>query len=201
MQTKFARISVADYLDGEAESPLKHEYVDGEIYAMAGASRRHNQLVSKILLRAGIAASGTENCQVFGSDMKLYVEARNSFYYPDLSVSCDPDDRDERYLSRPCFIVEVLSPATASTDRREKRMSYETLPSLREFWIVEQDRLRVDVYWRQAGVWLAQAFTQPTDTVESSCLGLRVALSDIYAGVELPTGVAEPEPPEYAVIY
>lgn len=201
MRPELARISIADYLVGEAKGERKHEYVDGEIYAMSGASRRHNLLASNIHVQAGWAAKRKPHCQVFGSDMKLYVEARNSVYYPDLSVCCDPEDRDERYLIRPCWIVEVLSPSTANIDRREKRMSYETLSSLREYVILDQDRMRADVYRRQAGVWLAQRFDQPHEVVECSCLDLRLSLGDIYAGVELPpAGVSEPESPDYELI-
>jgi Uma2 family endonuclease len=105
--------------------------VDGEVYAMAGAKRRHNLLATN-LVHAARAAAGLGDCQVFGSGMKVYVEAHNCFYYPDLSVCRDRDDRGELFLTRPCFIVEVMSPATASVDRREKRASYATLESLRE---------------------------------------------------------------------
>lgn len=192
MNPKPAHVSIAEYLASEAQSPRKREYVDGEIFLMAGASRRHNQIASNLHILAGNAAKRTGSCQVFGSDMKLYVEVRNSFYYPDLSASCDPGDTHELYLTRPCFIVEVLSPSTASIDRREKRSCYETLSSLREYVIVDQNRMRIDVYSRRAGVWLVQTFTEPDGIVESSCLGLSVTVRQIYEGVELPApGVAE----------
>lgn len=197
MQRKRAHISVAEYLASEAKSARKREYVDGEIFVMAGASRRHNQIVMNLLICAGNAAKATSGCQVFGSDMKLYVESRNSVYYPDLSASCDPTDDNEGYLTRPCLIVEVLSPSTASIDRREKRSCYETLTSLHEYFIVDQDRRRVNVYSRHAGVWLVQVFDQPVDVIEFSCLDLRMTLQQIYEGVELPPpGVAE-EMPDY----
>jgi Uma2 family endonuclease len=201
MLPRLMPISVDDYLAGEAQGPRKHEYVDGEIYAMAGASRRHNVLASNIHVRAGNAAHRTPNCQVFGSDMKVYVETRNSFYYPDLSACCDPTDRNEQFLARPCFIVEVLSPSTASIDRREKRPSYETIPSLREYVIVEQNRMRVDVYRRRGERWEVEALFQPNDVVESSCLGLRLTLGDIYQGVDLPIGMAEPDPADDPLVW
>lgn len=136
---------------------------------------------------------------MFGSDMKVYVEAHNSFYYPDVSVCCDGNDRNELFLTRPCFIFEILSPSTASIDRREKRASYCTLESLREYVIVDQDQPRVEIYRREAGGWQGYLLNQPDDVVESSCLGLRLTLSQIHAGVEFPpAGVSEPEAPEYA---
>lgn len=202
MQPKPAPLSLAEYLDREEKSPVKCEYVNGEIYAMSGAKRRHNLIAANLLYRARGAATGRRSdCQVFGSDMKVYVETHNSFYYPDLSVCCDPSDRDDLFLSRPCFIVEVLSPSTALIDRREKRASYTTLESLREYVMVDQDRMLVEIYRRESNGWRGYLLNQPDDVVESTCLGLHVSLQQIYEGVELPPpGVAEPEPPEYAAI-
>ncbi|MDE2150095.1 MAG: Uma2 family endonuclease [Gammaproteobacteria bacterium] len=193
MQRARAYISVSDYLAGELRSPIKHEYVDGEVYAMVGASRRHNLLVTNLLRLAANAALKRPPCQVFAADMKVRVEADNAFYYPDVSGSCDPDDREEYFLTRPCFIVEVLSPATAAIDRREKRLAYRTLASLKEYVVVDQDRRRVDVYCAGDGGWHAETLTQ-SGTFELSCLGLRLSLDQIYQGVELPHEVAEAGP-------
>ncbi len=199
MQRKPAPLSPAEYLDREGKTPAKCEYVDGEIYAMSGATRRHNLIASNLVYRARDAAGNGTGCQVFGSDMKIYVEAHNSFYYPDLSVCCDHNDRNELFLVQPCFIVEVLSPSTASIDRREKRASYATLESLREYVIVDQDRMRVELYRRESDGWRGYVLNLPEDVVESSCLGLRLALRQIYEGVEFPpSGVAEPEAPDYS---
>ena len=127
MRPKPAPLSPTEYLDREEKSPVKSEYVNGEIYTMSGAKRAHNLIASNLVYRARGAAIGRHSgCQVFGSDMKVYVEAHSSFYYPDLSVCCDPSDRHDRFVARPCFIVEVLSPSTALIDRREKRASYTT---------------------------------------------------------------------------
>jgi Uma2 family endonuclease len=193
MQHARAHISVSEYLEAELRSAVKHEYVDGEVYAMAGASRRHNLLVTNILRMVANAALTRPPCQVFAADMKVRVQARNAFYYPDVSGSCDPGDREEYFLTRPCFIVEVLSPSTAAIDRREKRLAYRTLDSLKEYVVVDQDRRRVDVYRAGAGGWRAETLSD-AGTFELSCLGLRLSLDEIYDGVELPPEVAEPEP-------
>lgn len=199
MPSKLVPIRIEDYLAFEERTPLKHEYVDGRIYAMTGAQRRHNLIVSRLLCRARLAADARPPCQVFASDMKLYVQPRNSIYYPDIVACCDPDDREEIYVIRPCFIVEVLSPSTTGIDRREKRMSYETLPSLREYLIVSQDRMRVELYQREEAGWQGYLLRQPDDLIWSSCLQLRMTLAELYADVELPPpGVAEEAPPEYA---
>jgi Uma2 family endonuclease len=196
MQPKPPPLTPTEYLKREEGSATKNEYVDGEIYAMSGAKRRHNLIAANILGHAWREA-GARGCQAFGSGMKVYVEAHNSFYYPDISVCCDASDKDERYLTRPCFIVEVLSPSTASIDRREKRASYATLDTLHEYVIVDQDRMRVDLYRREAEGWRGYVLTQPEEVVESSCLKLKLTLAQIYEGVVFPIGVAEEEA-EYA---
>ena len=194
MQPERAYLSFADYMASEEKTPHRHEFVDGEMYAMSGSSRPHNLLQSNLHLLTGNAAKRTANCVVLGSSMKLYIEKRNSVYYPDLTVACDPSDNDDSYLTRPCFVVEVLSPSTAHIDRREKRVSYQTLPSLQEYLIVEQDRMRAYLHVRRAGVWLARILTQPEDIVTCSCLNLRMTLQEIYDGVLFPPfGVEEPQ--------
>jgi Uma2 family endonuclease len=194
MPAELSLITFADYLAREERSSRKHEFVDGEMFAMSGATRRHNQLQSNLQLLTGIAAKRTTNCLVFGPNMRVYVEKRNCGYYPDLTVSCDPSDDDRLFLLRPCFIVEVLSPATAHIDRREKRSAYETLPSLQEYLIVEQDRMRAHLHFRRAGAWLVRVLAQPDDIVICSCLNLRMTLHEIYDGVVLPPfGVEEPQ--------
>lgn len=198
MQPKPTPLTPTEYLEREEGSPVKNEYVDGEIYAMSGAKRRHNLIAANILGHAWREATA-RGCQAFGSDMKVHVEAHNCFYYPDVSVCCDRSDKDEAYLTHPCFIVEVLSPSTANIDRREKRASYATIESLREYVIVDQDRMRVDLYRREANGWRGYVLTQQEEVVESSCLNLKLTLAQIYEGVELPIGVAEEEATEYAI--
>jgi len=197
MQPKPLPLTPREYLEQEERSPNKNEYMNGEVYAMSGAKRRHNLIATNVLGLAWSTAAG-RGCQVFGSDMKVYVEAHNAFYYPDVSVCCDPNDKDELFLARPCFIVEVLSPSTASIDRREKRASYTTLDSLREYVIVDQDRMRVELYRRESSGWRGYVLTSLDDAVESSGLEGRMTLAQIYGGVELPVGVSEEETHEYA---
>jgi Uma2 family endonuclease len=200
MKPKPAPLTPAEYLDREVTSPVRSEYLNGEIYAMSGAKRTHNLIASNLVYRArGAVAGGGSDCQVFGSDMKVYVEMHNSFYYPDLTVCCDPDDRHDLFVARPCFIVEITSPGTALIDRREKRASYTTLESMREYAIVDQDRMHVELYRRESCGWRGYVLNQPDDVVASSCLGLCLSLRQIYEGVELPApGVGEPGLQEYA---
>lgn len=189
-QAALSRLSADDYLRQELRSPIKHEYVDGQIFAMAGATQRHNLIVGNIFAPAKF--KGRErNCRVFAADMRVQVAARNSFYYPDVAATCDQADKEELYLARPCLIVEVLSPSTAATDRREKRLAYCALGSLREYWLVDQDRRSVEIYRRADSGWTVENL-DTTGVVESGCLGLRLSLDEIYEGVEIPPAVAEP---------
>ena len=124
-------IGEQEYLDGELHGELRHEYIDGQVYAMTGASRAHGLIVNA-LAYALTPGARRKQCQLFTSDMKvrLKVGGKTLFYYPDLVLSCDPDDREPYFSRSPCLIIEVLSESTARIDRREKLLAYQTLPSL-----------------------------------------------------------------------
>lgn len=150
MSTATARatpISIDEYLDGETRAEIKHEYLDGEVVAMGGASARHG-LVAGALYAALLPHARRKHCQLFIADMKLKVDHSNQtyFYYPDLLLSCDADDREPYYRRRPCLIVEVLSPSTERIDRREKLFAYQTIPSLREYLLVDVDKRSIEIY-------------------------------------------------------
>jgi len=184
MQLTAQRMSVQEYLAMEERDGTRCEYVDGEVFAMSGPSRRH-QLIAGNLHR--ITANAARNrCQVFFAGMMVRVEAHNSLYLPDVFGCCDPDDSEERYVSSPCFIIEVLSPSTAHVDRREKRLAYSSLKSLDEYVLVSQQRMHVSVYRSDSGSWASQVLELPADMLELKCIELRVSLADIYEGVPLP---------------
>lgn len=200
MQARPARISSDEYLRWEAQNEYKSEYVDGEVYAMSGANRRHNVLCSNMLYHAADAAKARAGCQAFGPDMMVRIVNAHCFYYPDLSVCCDPDDKHETYLVRPCFLVEVLSPSTARIDRREKRTHYLTLSSLHEYAMIDQNRMRIDLCRREGAVWRDYLLDRPDDVLESSCLGLRLTLAQIYDGVDFAAFGVKEQAAEYEVL-
>ncbi len=181
-------VSVDDYLSGEPHSEMRHEYIDGQVYAMTGASRAHGLIVNA-LAYALTPGARRKQCQLFTSDMKvrLKVGGKTLFYYPDLVLSCDPDDREPYFSRSPCLIIEVLSESTARIDRREKLLAYQTLPSLMAYWLVEQDALRVETY-RRANDWQVQYHEQGDINVD--CLDQTVLLADIYQDVSAPAGGA-----------
>jgi len=146
-------MTVEEYLRTEETSPVKREYVDGRVFAMTGANRRHNIIAGNIF--AGLHAFlNSTPCRPYMEAMKARVKAANCFYYPDVMVACDRFDAESVYTEEPILIVEVLSPSTAAVDRREKLVNYMKIPTLREYLIVHQSRRRVEVYRKgEDGIW------------------------------------------------
>ena len=181
-----APISIEDYLEGEQHTDTKHEYLAGQIVAMGEASDRHG-LIAGALHAALLPAARRKACQLFIADMKVRVDhdGESYFYYPDLLLSCQPDDRESAYYRRhPCLLVEVLSPSTERIDSREKLLAYRLLSSLREYLLLRQDRVQADLYQRSdAGRWQHHTFTQPGDLLALRCLDAAVSLRDVYADV------------------
>ncbi len=184
-------LSVADYLALEERSEIKHEYINGEIYAMAGASVRHNQIAGNLFARLLTHLRGSP-CQVFFADVKLHLQEQGEeiFYYPDLMVCCDPNDRDPYYRTRPCLLVEVLSEGTARIDQREKLFAYARLDSLQAYLLLEQDRIGAALHWRENGDWRRAEFNEPHAKLTLPCAGLTVTLAELYEG----TGLLETPP-------
>lgn len=144
------------YLAWEAEQTERHEWVDGEVFAMTGARDAHNRIAGNIFVALKLAMKGTA-CRTFMADMKLHVEADDSAFYPDVFVSCDPRDREPQAdlaKRHPGLIVEVISESTGAYDRGRKFEAYRRLPSLQEVLFVEQDRRHVDLFRRnREGRW------------------------------------------------
>ncbi len=148
-------ITVEEYLTMEETASVKHEYIDGRVFAMTGANRRHNVIAGNIFTALHLFL-GDSSCQVYMEAVKARVEAANCFYYPDVMVACDSyeDDEESAYTEEPVLVVEVLSPSTASTDRREKLVNYMRIPTLREYLIIHQRRRKIEVYRKnEDGSW------------------------------------------------
>ncbi len=168
-------LDVDEYLCGEQDSPIRHEYVAGQVYAMAGADEAHNRISLNM---------------AFHLRARMRVTACEAFYYPDVMLSCEPGDLKALYKTAPCLIAEVLSPSTEAIDRREKLIAYRTLPSLRHYLLVAQDRRWVEVYTREAdGGWLHTVHTVHTVhtdgalTFDCGGLTLGLTLADLYEDV------------------
>ena len=172
-------ISVEEYLEGEKTSPVKHEYVHGRVFALAGASDDHNRVAGNIFALLWGAAN-RQGCRIYISDMKVRTPD-GRFYYPDVMAVCQ-DDANDYYKENPCLIVEVLSRSTAGMDRREKAEAYFTLPSLTTYLMVDSQTQHVEGYIRTPEGWKAQTWSE-ADEVAFGCLETSLRFSDIYAGL------------------
>ena len=173
-----------EYLHIEAQSPIKHEYIDGQIYAMAGASDPHVTIALNLatLLRSHVRGSG---CRVYISDMKTRIETLNRFYYPDVLVTCDPRDLETPNHKRfPTLIVEVLSDSTEAFDRGDKFADYQTLESLREYVLINTKRQRVECFRRNdEGLWVLQFYTPQQTSFRLDSIGFEGILDALYEDV------------------
>jgi Uma2 family endonuclease len=190
-QQRSAMVSLQDYLRSEEQSEWKHEFVDGEVIEMTGASTNHQLIVSNLVgtLLQHIKAT---DCNVFPG-IKVHVELMNSVYYPDVVVRCGRPLGNVHMLTDPTLIVEVLSGSTALVDRREKRVAYRALPSVREYVIVDQYRQHVEVFRKdESPHWLEREHEVNIGTSEVifksllSCGQLVIPLREIYAGTNIP---------------
>ena len=178
-------LSPAEYLALDRRSEVKHEYLDGAVFAMTGASLRHNRIVSNLggifyqRLRGG-------RCTAYVADLRLQVTATGFYTYPDLVVVCGEPQLADAHLDtilNPTLIVEVLSPSTEATDRGSKFAHYRTIESLAEVVLVAQERVQVERYTRQPeGGWLLFEARHLEDRLPLSSIGVELVLADVYEG-------------------
>jgi Uma2 family endonuclease len=178
-------LSIGDYLELEACSPQRQEYLAGYCYAMTGGSQAHNLVTVNLTFRLR-QHLGVGACRVFSSDMKVFIESLQTFYYPDLAVSCAPETRSPYFIESPCLVAEVLSPGTERQDRNEKRDHYRQLGSLREFVLVDPRCRWVQVDRRsQTGRWETELLSG-SQTLRLTSVDLALPLDWIYEGLESP---------------
>jgi Uma2 family endonuclease len=173
-----------DYLAFELSAEQRHEYVEGQIYAMAGRSERHNRIAGNVFFQLRSVTRGGQ-CGVFISDMKLKIAQQQAYYYPDVMMVCDTQDNGEYYKQQPCFIAEVLSPGTANTDRREKLLAYQKISSLRYYLLISANQLRVEYFVLDTQNEWQTALLEADETLAIDCADYHAILkvSDIYEDV------------------
>lgn len=185
---QLADISEVDYLAGEELPGPRHEYVAGQIFAMAGATKTHGTIAGNIFFRLRAELRGTP-CRAWVADMKVNVATAHAYYYPDVVATCaDEDlrsDSPQSFVTAPKLIVEVLSPSTEKTDRREKLLAYRQLSSLQEYVLVDQERQWVEVFRRSAAGWMQEIATAG-DAITLSSLGMTLAVAAIYEDADVP---------------
>lgn len=177
-------LSVADYLAGEENAGERHEYLAGEVYAMSGASARHNAICLNLASALHRHLAGGP-CRVFMADLKvrLSVNDEDYFYYPDIMVACQPSDNASHFRTEPSVLVEVMSPSTERVDRREKLFAYRTLDSLREYVLIGQDTPEVVAYVRNGQTWSTQR-PDGAGVLNIPSLSFSIPVAELYRGLE-----------------
>ncbi|AUT03366.1 hypothetical protein CLI64_24740 [Nostoc sp. CENA543] len=177
-------VTPEEYLQLEEQGQEKHEYINGYIYAMAGASDPHVTIAGNLfaLLRNHVRGSG---CRVYMSDMKARIESLNRFYYPDVMVTCDQRDQETpNYKRFPCLIVEVLSDSTEAFDRGDKFADYQVLESLQEYVLINTKRQRVECFRRnEPGLWILQSYTSAQESFSLNSVKFEGTMAALYEDV------------------
>jgi len=176
------KISLEDYLEGEKSSEIKHEYIYGEVFAMAGTSDRHNRIAGNLFSKIDSHLSDSD-CETFIESVKLRADAQ-TFYYPDVMVSCDRSPESSYYREEPILVIEVLSRTTERTDRNEKLTVYKNIPTLQEYVIVWQEKIQIEIHHRQPdGNWLTYIYSENDDEIELQSVNPKIKIEEIYRRV------------------
>ncbi len=176
-------VSVEDYLAAEELSEVRHEYLGGLVYAMAGETRAHNTIALNLAVAIRQHLKGGR-CKAYMSDIRVNLSIRDDayYYYPDLVVTCDPRDTDPRFVRHPKLIIEVMSPSTERVDKREKFFAYTTIESLEEYVLVAQTPAEITLY-RKADGWRAQKVVGLEAQFTLASLQLTLPVAAVYEGL------------------
>lgn len=184
------RIGIEEYIEGENSTEIRHEYIYGEVYAMAGASDKHNVIIGNIFgnLWGHLREA---RCQPFSENMKLKADEL-TFYYPDVMVACDENPKSIYYRQEPILLVEVLSPSTERVDRTEKLNIYRNIPTLQEYLIVWQDKVYAELHRKQAdNSWETEVYDEIDSEIRLDSVDLNLTLAEIYRRVNFTKLIAE----------
>lgn len=186
MAVRSTYISESQYLQSERQSQTKSEYLAGQVFAMAGASIEHAAIVLNIAAEL-LAQLRSRGCRVFTQDVRVKVEQASAYFYPDVVIVCgQPQLEDEQRdtLLNPVVVIEVLSPSTEIFDRSVKFFAYQKLPSLREYLLVAQDKVRVEHFIRQPdGQWLQREYTQAEEVIHLTSVNIDLPVQTVYEGI------------------
>lgn len=178
-------LTAKEYLEWESQQETRHEYCDGEVFAMAGGTKNHDELAFNVR-RLLIDKVESDGCRMSGSDVKVMVKEGLFFRYPDLSVSCDErDEGSDTFYTFPKLIVEVLSDSTEAVDRAEKFQEYIQIPTLEEYVLISTKRMLVECFRRGKGrMWLYFPYREG-ERVEIASMGVELPIEKLYRNVRL----------------
>ncbi len=184
LKEHYPQFTPDEYFAWEEQQLERHEYIDGEVYAMSGGTQNHSNIALNFggLLKSHLRGSG---CRTFNSDLRIKIFESNKYVYPDLSVTCDQRDKTTpQYISHPCLVVEVLSPSTEAYDRGNKFRMYRLNPSLRDYVLVDTNKMAIDLYRRdEAGNWNIINY-EVGDEIELRSINLTLPIEQIYEDIE-----------------
>jgi Uma2 family endonuclease len=185
-------ITTTEYLEGELRAELRHEFIDGRVYAMSGASRKHNEICLDLAsaLRSHLLGGP---CRTYIEAVKVRIadDAGEAYYYPDVFVACEPGDDDSHVVNNPKLIIEVLSDSTARIDRNDKLPNYKRIPTVEEIVLIEQDWPEILVF-RRSEKWKRNLYTQFDTIVRLDSIGYAAPLSSFYQSNPFPEDVQRP---------
>ena len=182
------KFTIEEYLEYENASPEKHEYYQGEIFAMSGPKITHNIIAGNLFGELKQKLRG-KSCQPFNSDQRIYIPQNSLFTYPDISVVCgkvETKDDDEWNLLNPTVILEVLSSSTKSYDRGDKFKLYRDISTLQEYILVDSESIRIEAYYiNKSGHWELEEYKKLEEIFSLKTLQLQIPLTEIYEGTKL----------------
>ena len=179
-------LSPEEYLQQEEQSSIKHEYINGKVYAMAGTTDSHNTIAGNLYSLIRTHLRGTD-CRVYFADIKVKLEKQNCFYYPDVLITCDRRDRETSTYKRfPKLIIEVLSDSTEAFDRGDKFNDYQAIENLQEYVLVNSKHQRVEVFRQnESRMWLYQSYSPINPTIFLQSLDLTINFINLYEDVNV----------------
>jgi Uma2 family endonuclease len=180
---QFPKLTPAEYLDWEEKQELRHEYLNGEVYAMTGGTVNHGRIAANLIAMLIPHLCGGE-CRVQTSDVKVQIAESNDYIYPDVSVTCnDRDKTATKFIAHPCLIIEVLSPSTAAYDRRDKFNLYRRSNSLQDYMLVDTQKMEIDIYTKNdRGRWEIVSYVAG-DSIELTSINLTFPIEQVFEGI------------------
>ena len=176
-----------EYLALERTEGIRYEFWNGEVVAMAGATKRHNVLVNA-LSRHLYPVTRKNGCQGFTENVRMKLPASEKYVYPDVIYTCEPDDlKDDQgiYVTSPCLLIEVLSNSTGADDDHKKRLHYFKIPSLQYYLLVHQDAYKVEVYERSADFWAYRLYEGISTQIPLANISVTLSMTAIYEGIDV----------------
>lgn len=187
---KLNNLTISEYIEIEKDTDTKYEYHNGSIFAMAGGTLNHVLICGNIFgeIRA-VLRSDNRNCKVMNSEIKLYIQSKNSFLYPDAMVICgdiEKSHKEPNSVTNPIVIVEVFSKSTESYDRGDKFYLYRQIKSLQEYILIDQVKVQIEIYRREVDLWRITRINGIENKLFITSLDINIELKDIYENIETP---------------